>query len=83
MANNGGHKRQEEGVSTGFEAQHAAIIARTLRWADDAADRRDYVEAVRWVETVSALGEDLADEYKRKHARWLNAIERERRSRRG
>ena len=35
-----------------FEARHAAIIARTLRWADEAAARGDYTEAVRWVEIV-------------------------------
>ena len=62
----------------GFEARHAAIIGRTLGWADDAAARRDYVRAVQWVETVRSLGQDLPDEYKAKRAAWLSAIDRER-----
>jgi hypothetical protein len=66
-----------------FEAEHAAIIGRTLRWADAAAARRDYAEAIRWVETVRALGQGLPDEYKTKHASWVNAIDRERRTERG
>jgi hypothetical protein len=63
-----------------FEAQHAAIIARTLRWADEAASRHNYVEAVRWVETILSLGEQLPDEYKAKREIWLGATDREHRS---
>jgi hypothetical protein len=74
---------QDDGSMAGFEAKHAAIIGTTLRWADDAAARRDYAEAVRWIETVCAVGHDLPDEYKAKHASWLNAIARERRTERG
>ena len=58
-----------------FEAQHAAIIARTLRWADEAAARHDYVEAVRWVETIRSLGEELPNEYKLRRETWLGAID--------
>jgi hypothetical protein len=65
----------------GFEARHAAILARTLRWADDAAARQDYAQAVHWVETVRGLGHDLPKEYETKRARWLNARDRERHSR--
>lgn len=60
-----------------FEAQHAAIIARTLRWADEAAARQDYAQAVRWIETVRGLGHDLADEYQAKCEIWLNAVRRD------
>ena len=79
MANSGGHKRREEGPAR-FEAQHAAIIGRTLRWADEAAARGDYAEAVRWVDTVRGLGQDLPDEYEAKQQTWLNALELDRRS---
>ena len=61
-----------------FEAQHAAIIARTLRWADEAAAREDYVQAVRWIETVRRLGHDLPDEYEAKHKTWLGAVDPDR-----
>ncbi len=63
-----------------FEAQHAAIIAKTLAWADEAAARDDYVEAVRWVETVRAPGNELPGEYKAKHVKWRSAMETEQRS---
>ena len=66
-----------------FEAQHAAIIARTLRWADEAAARHDYVEAVRWVETIRRLGDEVPEEYKAKLDSWLGAIDPARRARRG
>jgi hypothetical protein len=64
----------------GFEARHAAILARTLRWADDAAARRDYAQAVHWIETVRGLGHDLPTEYEAKRERWLNARDHERQS---
>ena len=82
MANSGEHTRREEGPAR-FEAEHAAIIGRTLRWADDAAARGEYAKAVRWVDTVRGLGEGLPDEYEAKQESWLNAIELERRSGRG
>ena len=56
--------------SNAFESKHAAIIARTLRWADEAAARRDYVEALRWVETVRSLGEALPEHYEAKRRVW-------------
>jgi len=83
MANSEDTSDRWEDTGTGFEARHAAIIGRTLQWADDAEARKDYVQAVRWVETVRALGEDLPEEYKTKHEGWLNAIMLERRTRRG
>ena len=73
------HSRDDES-GPGFEAKHAAIIGRTLQWADDAAARRDYAEAVHWIETVRAVGHDLPDEYEIKLASWLDAIARERRT---
>ena len=36
----------DHGGPKDFEAAHAAIIARTLRWADEAAARQDYGEAL-------------------------------------
>jgi len=67
--------RDEAHRAPAFEAQHAAIIARTLRWADEAAARHDYVEAVRWVETIRSLGQGLPDEYEAKRESWLGAID--------
>jgi hypothetical protein len=64
-----------------FEARHAAIIGRTLRWADEAAARRDYRRAVHWIETVRGLGHGLPREYEGKLGIWLNAIDRDREAR--
>jgi hypothetical protein len=72
--------RDESERATAFEANHTAIIARTLGWADAAAARHDYVQAVRWVETVRGLGDDVPDEYEAKREVWLDAIDRERRA---
>jgi hypothetical protein len=58
-----------------FEATHAAIIARTLRWADEAAARQDYGEALRWTETVRGLADTLPADYEAKRRRWLRALE--------
>jgi hypothetical protein len=57
--------------SKAFESKHAEIIARTLRWADEAAARRDYAEALRWVETVRSIGEPIPGHYEEKRRVWL------------
>ncbi|HUA43906.1 MAG TPA: hypothetical protein VMA77_01685 [Solirubrobacteraceae bacterium] len=71
--------RDEPERVAAFEARQAAIIARTLSWADEAAARGDYVKAVHWVETVRGLGLDLSEDYEAKQAVWLNAIDPDRR----
>ena len=71
MMSEGGRGRSEN-----FEARHAAIITRTLRWADEAADRRDYVEALRWVEKIRSVGQTLPDDYEAKRQAWLRAVDR-------
>lgn len=73
-------RRDESERVAAFEANHAAIIARTLGWADEAAARHDYVQAVRWVETVRGLGDEVPGEYEAKREVWLDAIGRERRA---
>lgn len=66
----------ERGRSDDFEARHSAIIARTLRWADQAAERRDYARALHWVEMVRSLGQALPDAYAAKRRAWLRAVDR-------
>ena len=61
----------EDDASSAFESKHAAIIARTMRWADEAAARCDYLEALRWIETVRSVGETLPEEYEAKRRAWL------------
>jgi hypothetical protein len=62
-------------ASNAFEARHVAIIARTLRWADQAAAKHDYGEALRWVDTVRRCGDSLPDDYEAKRRRWLLALD--------
>ena len=66
----GGHAHPDS-----FEAKHAAIIARTLRWGDEAAERGDWSEALRWVEKVRSLGQPLSAEYEAKRQVWLQAVD--------
>ncbi len=51
--------------------RHAHAVARSLRWADEAAERGDHANALGWVETVLAIGDRLPEEYERKRAEWL------------
>jgi hypothetical protein len=48
-------------------------IAATLRWADAAAARRDYGEALHWLDTVAAMCDELPDGYAVKRASWEDA----------
>ena len=45
-------------------------IAATLRWADAAAARNDYREALHWLDTVAAMCDELPDGYAAKRAAW-------------
>jgi len=48
-------------------------IAATLRWADAAAARHDYGEALHWLDTVAAMRGELPDDYAVKRAAWQDA----------
>jgi len=56
------------------EAKHRAAVARTLRWADEAAARHDYNDAVAWAQAVEATGEQLPKAYQAKRRAWLLAM---------
>jgi hypothetical protein len=38
------------------EPKHQQAVARTLRWADEAAERGDHFEALSWLSTLEAVG---------------------------
>jgi len=48
-------------------------IAATLRWADTAAARHDYDEALHWLDTVAAICDELPDGYAVKRVAWQEA----------
>ncbi|MGZ4182306.1 MAG: hypothetical protein ACXVUL_16680 [Solirubrobacteraceae bacterium] len=53
---------------------HAAAVTRSLRWADEAAERADWSDALGWIEVVEACGDELPDEFRAKRDRWLLAF---------
>ena len=52
----------------------AAVAARTLRWADEAASRGDYADALGWIEVVRATADGLPGPYERKRVAWLREL---------
>lgn len=55
--------------------RHSAAVARTLSWADDAAARGEYRDALAWLETVEAVDTDLPQPYAIKRAAWRRLAE--------
>jgi len=51
-------------------SKHAVAVASTLRYAVDAADGGDYVDALAWLATVEAIGDVLPQEYQNRRAAW-------------
>lgn len=57
----------------GVASKHAVAVAKTLRYAVDAAADGDYSDALAWLATVEAIGDVLPEEYETKRATWLLA----------
>jgi uncharacterized protein HemY len=51
-------------------SRHEIAVLNTLRGADAAAERGDYADALSWLETVSAIGDALPEEYEHKRRAW-------------
>ena len=60
------------------EAKHLAAVASTLQWADEAAERGDHFDAVAWLETLEAIGDQLPDLYESRRGSWSAQIARTR-----
>jgi hypothetical protein len=60
------------------EAKHLAAVASTLQWADDAAERGDHFDAVAWLETLEAIGDQLPEVYESRRCSWSAQIARTR-----
>ena len=56
------------------DAKHLAAVASSLQWADEAAAREDYADALGWLQAVEATGDDLPEAYQTKRHAWLIAI---------
>ena len=60
-----------DGPRPGPDTRHSAAIARSLGWADDAAARDDYTDALLRLLTIEAIGDQLTPEYHAKRQAWL------------
>ena len=52
------------------EAKHLAAVARTLRWADESAERGDLFDAIAWLGTLEAIGHKLPEVYEIRRDSW-------------
>ncbi len=59
-------------------AKHLAAVARTLEWADEAADRGDLLDAIAWLETLEAIGDELPGVYEVRRDSWFAEMARSR-----
>jgi hypothetical protein len=55
--------------------RHQAAVARTLAWADEAAARGDFADALAWLNTLTAIGEPLPARYLLKREDWLGRVQ--------
>ena len=71
-------RRTERQDRTGFawddcarrEAKHRAAVANTLQWADESAEHGDHIDALAWLDTIEAIGDELPDVYQIRRNSW-------------
>jgi hypothetical protein len=61
-------------VSVSAHDRHLAAVARSFGWAEEAAARGEYAEALSWVQVVQAIGDLIPIEYQTKRRAWLSAL---------
>jgi hypothetical protein len=66
--------RTRQGQPVTREARHERAVARTLEFAEEAASRGDFSEALAWLETLDAIGRRLPSEYASKRLEWRLAV---------
>jgi hypothetical protein len=54
--------------------RHRVAVANTLGWAQEAAERGNYADALEWVRTVEAIGEQLPPGYHSQRQAWRSAL---------
>lgn len=62
------------------DARHRASVARSLRWADEAAERADFADALGWARIVEVVDGTLPEEYQTKCNGWRLALNSARKS---
>ena len=59
-----GHQRhwtRSEWADHDSEANHLVEVARSLQWADEAAERGDHSDALTWLQVIEAIGDELPE----------------------
>ena len=59
-------------------AKHLAAVARTLQWADECADRGDLLDAIAWLGTLEAIGDEVPEVYAFRRDSWSAELARTR-----
>jgi hypothetical protein len=62
------------GARVSARDRHLAAVARSFGWAEEAAARGDYADALSWVGVVEAIGDLIPIEYQTKRRAWLSAV---------
>ncbi len=62
------------GARVSAHDRHLAAVARSLGWAEEAAARGDYADALSWVGVVEAIGDLIPIEYQTKRKAWRTAL---------
>jgi len=64
-------------------AKHERAVAQTLEWADQAAGRGKYADALAWLKMTEAIGDRLSGAYEEKRRHWRAALRHSRGDRKG
>jgi hypothetical protein len=54
--------------------RHLTAAQISLRWADEAASRANFEDALGWLEVTMAIGDRLPEEYLLKREKWSLAV---------
>lgn len=57
--------------------RHVAAVTRSLGWAVESAARGDYVDALAWLRTIEATGDQLPPAFESKRRTWLGDLARQ------
>lgn len=72
-------RQARTGCASGYYAKrHRAAVAKTLQWADESADRGDVFDAIAWLSTLEAIGDDLPEAYEIRRDSWRAQLRRSR-----
>ncbi len=65
---------RESVIAPGEVDRNLAAVSRSLGWAQESADRGDYLDALGWIEVVEAIGAELSTSFQIKRQAWIHAL---------